>query len=73
MMKSSDLIICEAAEMASQLTSLMELLFERGTGGGLQVNDPLIGLAFNMATKVQFFLQQEEERQDKEENNDNPR
>lgn len=73
MMKSSDLIICEAAEMASQLTSLMELLFERGTGGGLQVNDPLIGLAFNMATKVQFFLQQEVERQDKEENNDNPR
>lgn len=69
MMKSSDLIICEAAEMASQLTSLMELLFERGTGGGLQVNDPLIGLAFNMATKIQFFLQQEEERQDKEESN----
>ena len=73
MMKSSDLIICEAAEMASQLTSLMELLFERGTGNGLQVNDPIIGLAFNMATKIQFFLQQEEERQDKEENNDNPR
>lgn len=73
MMKSSDLIICEAAEMASQLTSLMELLFERGTGSGLQENDPLIGLAFNMATKIQFFLQEEEVRQDKEENNENPR
>lgn len=73
MMKSNDLVICEASEMASQLTSLMELLFERGTGGGLQVNDPIIGLAFNMATKIQFFLQEEEERQDKEENNDNPR
>lgn len=69
-MKSNDLIICEAAEMAGQLTSLMELLFERGTGNGLQVNDPLIGLAFNMATKIQFFLQEEEDRQDKEEVND---
>lgn len=56
--------------MAGQLTSLMELLFERGTGNGLQVNDPLIGLAFNMATKIQFFLQEEEDRQDKEEVND---
>lgn len=73
MMKSNDLIISEATEMASQLTSLMELLFERGTGNGLQVNDPIIGLAFNMATKIQFFLQEEEERQDKEENNVNPR
>ena len=53
-MKSSDLIICEATEMASQLTSLMELLFERGAGNGLQVNDPIIGLAFNMAKKIQF-------------------
>ncbi len=69
-MKSNDLIICEAAEMAGQLTALMEMLFERGTGNGLQVNDPLIGLAFNMATKIQFFLQEEEERQDKEEVND---
>lgn len=73
MMKSNDLIICEAAEMAGQLTSLMELLFERGTGSGLQVNDPLIGLAFNMATKIQFFLQQEEDRQDKVEINDKHR
>lgn len=72
-MKSNDLIICEAAEMAGQLTSLMELLFERGTGNGLQVNDPLIGLAFNMATKIQFFLQEEEDRQDKEEVNDKHR
>lgn len=72
-MKSTDLIICEAAEMASQLTSLMELLFERGTGNGLQVNDPLIGLAFNMATKIQYFLQAEEERQDKEYCNDKHR
>lgn len=69
MMKSSDLIVCEAAEMASQLTALMEILFERGTGSGLPVNDPIIGLAFNMATKIQFFLQGEEERQDKEESN----
>ncbi|MBE5251761.1 hypothetical protein [Mixta mediterraneensis] len=73
MMKSNDLVICEAAEMASQLTSLMELLFERGTGNGLKVNDPLIGLAFNMATKIQFFLQEEEDRQDKEEINDKHR
>lgn len=54
-MKSSDLIICEATEIASQLTSLMELLFERGAGNGLQVNDPIIGLAFNMAKKFNSF------------------
>lgn len=55
-MRSSDLIICEANEMASQLTSLMELLFERGAGNGLQVNDPIIGLAFNMAKKNSILL-----------------
>lgn len=59
--------------MASQLTSLMELLFERGKGNGLQINDPIIGLAFNMATKIQFFLQEEEERQDKAEINEKHR
>ncbi len=68
-MKSSDLIICEATEMASQLTSSMELLLERGAGNGLQVNNPIIGLAFNMAKKFQFFLQEEEKRQDKVEIN----
>lgn len=68
-MKSSDLIICEATEIASQLTSLMELLFERGAGNGLQVNYPIIGLAFNMAKKIQFFLQEEEKRQGKVEIN----
>lgn len=64
-MKCSQMIICEASELASQLTSLMELLFERGTGNGLPANDNVIGLAYNMAHKVEIFLRDEEERQDK--------
>ena len=65
-MKTDELIICEASELAGQLTALIELLFERGTGSGLPVNDPVVGLAYNMAAKVHFFLQTEETRQDKE-------
>ncbi|MCZ4058195.1 hypothetical protein O3W44_02430 [Pantoea sp. LMR881] len=55
-MKTDELIICEASELAGQLTALIELLFERGTGSGLPVNDPVVGPAYNMAAKVHFFL-----------------
>lgn len=65
-MKSHGMIICEASEMAGQLTALMELLFERGTGNGLPANDPVIGLTYNMAAKIEAFLRNEEERQDKQ-------
>ena len=45
-MSNSELIICEASELAGQLTSLLELLYERGTGSGLPVNDNVIGIAY---------------------------
>lgn len=67
MMNKSELIICEASELADQLTALLQILFERGTGNGLHLNDPVIGLAYNMASKVSIFLINEEARQDKEE------
>lgn len=66
-MKSNELIICEARELAGQLTAVLELLFERGTGSGLPVNDPVIGLTYNMAAKIDLFLDEEEKRQDEEE------
>lgn len=66
MMATQQLIISEARELAGQLTSLIELLFEKGTGSGLPENDNVIGLAYNMAHKVEIFLRDEEERQDKE-------
>lgn len=66
-MNNSDLIICEASELANQLTSLLELLFERGTSTGLPVNDNVIGIAYGMAAKVSIFLMEEEKKQDEKE------
>lgn len=66
-MNNPELIICEASELSEQLTSLLELLFERGTNTGLPVNDNVIGLAYSMAAKVSIFLMEEEKRQDEEE------
>lgn len=66
-MKSNELIICEASEMADQLTALFQLIYERGTGDVIRPNDPIIGLAYNMSAKIHTFLRVEEERQDKEE------
>lgn len=66
-MGKNELIICEASELTEQLASLLQVLYERGTGNGLQVNDPVIGLAYNMASKVSNFLINEEARQDQEE------
>lgn len=65
-MRSNELIICEASELASQLTAVLELLFERGTGSGLPVNDPVVGLTYNMAARLHLFLNEEEKRQDME-------
>lgn len=66
-MSNPELIICEASELSAQLTSLLELLFERGSGTGLPANDNVIGLAYNMAAKVSIFLMEEEKKQDEEE------
>lgn len=66
-MNNSELIICEASELAGQLTSLLELLFERGTSTGLPVNDNVIGIAYSMAAKVSIFLMEEEKKQDEKE------
>lgn len=66
-MSNPELIICEASELSSQLTSLLELLFERGTSTGLPVNDNVIGLAYSMAARVSIFLMEEEKKQDEAE------
>lgn len=63
----SEMIICEASELSGQLTSLLELLYEKGTGTGLPVNDNVIGLTYSMATRVRIFLMEEEKKQDEEE------
>lgn len=68
-MEQSTMIICEASDLAGQLTALVELLYERGTGSGLPANDPVLGLAYNLSAKVHFFLRAEEERQESEELN----
>ncbi|MDR6298244.1 hypothetical protein [Pantoea dispersa] len=66
-MNNSGLIISEASELAAQLTSLLELLFERGSASGLPVNDNVIAIAYNMASKVSVFLMEEEKEQDEKE------
>lgn len=53
--------------MAAKLTSLLELLFERGTGTGLPANDNVIAIAYDMASKVSSFLMEEEKEQDEKE------
>lgn len=53
--------------MAAKLTSLLELLFERGTGTGLPANDKVIAIAYDMASKISAFLMEEEKKQDEKE------
>lgn len=58
--------ILDAACRARQLNSLLQSIFENGTGiGGCPHSDELVGLAYDICGKVTQFLVQLEEQENK--------
>lgn len=54
--KPDILEVMNTASKGRQLNALLQNIFERGTEG-CEADDELIGLAYNMSTKISAFLE----------------
>lgn len=57
--------LSDALDRAQQLNSLLENMFIKGTCSGVDANDPLLGLAYDLCGKVNNFLTRLEAEENK--------
>jgi len=67
MFMDNEILTSEASSFSDELTELLELLFERGCSG-IDAQHNLLGLAYNISSKIQTYLHNAEKREEAEEN-----